>query len=61
MKEQRHGFWKVMYLKNGKQKGLCYGSMGNVCLRNCQRTSCIDIIGRLLILQRAQAKAHFCT
>jgi hypothetical protein len=46
-----------MHLKNGKQQGLCFGSMGNVSLPNYRRASWIDDD---LILQRARVKAHYC-
>ena len=39
MKERQHGFWRVMYLTNGKQQGFCSGFTGNVSLPNYRRAS----------------------
>ena len=42
MKELQHGFWRVMYSKNGKQQGFCSGSTENVSLPNYRRASRIN-------------------
>ena len=57
MKEQRHGFWGVMYSKNGKQQGPCCGSTGNVCICNCGPASCVDDSLILLLFSAGAGKS----
>ena len=57
MKEQQYGFWKVMYLKNGKQQGPCCGSTGNICLCNYVPASYVDDCLILLLFSAGAGKS----